>query len=273
MKKFLSLSMLLFLVCSLFACSAGVKPAGATAAPEVTATPEATATQAPTATEAPEVIVFTDAYLEDAVRTAMNKPDGDITVPEAQAVTVLDLRNADWDAMNAENGGIKDISDLKYFPNLTELHLDYNDIQDLSPLSNLTNLETLSFNAVRVKDLSPLASLTKMVNICFDWGYAPDQGFNGYPNIDFVKGMPNLEIFEAKNAGVVDISPLVGLPKLWSCAITDNQITDFSPLAQIKTLKEFEIRNNPATDYSVLEPYREVFPNLFSEYKPDVDLK
>ena len=270
MKKRFSLFLLLVLVCLLSACSAGAKPAEAT---DVTATPVATATPAPTATEAPEVIVFTDAYFEDAVRTALNKPEGDITVPEAQAVTVLDLRNADWDAMNAENGGIKDISDLKYFPNLTELHLDFNDVQDLSPLSGLPNLTMLSFNAVRVKDLSPLASLTKMVNICFDWSYAPDQGFNGYPNIDFVKSMPDLEIFEAKNAGLVDISPLVGLPKLWSVFVTGNQITDISPLAQIKTLKEFEIRENPITDYSALEPYHEVFPNLYSEFQPDVDLK
>ena len=270
MKKLISMLMLLVLVCSLSACSAGAKPAEAT---DVTATPEASATQAPTPTEAQEAVVFTDPYFEDAVRTALNKPEGDITVPEAQEVTVLDLRNADWDAMNAENGGIKDISDLKYFPNLTELHLDFNDVQDLSPLSNLTNLETLSFNAVRVKDLSPLASLSKMVNICFDWSYAPDQGFNGYPNIDFVKGMPNLEIFEAKNAGVVDISPLVGLPKLWSVFVSTNQITDISPLAQIKTLKEFSIAENPITDYSSLEPYREVFPNLYSEFQPDVELK
>lgn len=274
MKKLVSLFMLLVLVVSLFACSASAKPAeNTTTAPRATATPEATETLAPTATEAPEVVVFSDPYFEDAVRTALNKQDGDITVAETETITVLNLQNADWDAMNAENGGIKDISDLKYFPNLTELHLDYNDIQDLSPISTLTNLNTLSFNAVRVKDLSPLASLTKMVNICFDWSYAPDQGFNGYPNIDFVKSMPDLEIFEAKNAGLVDISPLVGLPKLWSVFITDNQITDISPLSQIKTLQEFMIGNNPITDYSALEPFHEVFPMLYEGFQPDVDLK
>ncbi|MEA4913139.1 MAG: hypothetical protein VB061_01020 [Christensenella sp.] len=274
MKKVACLFMLLVLLASLFACSASAKPVeNTTSAPEATATPEATETPAPAATVAPEVVVFSDPYFEDAVRTALNKPDGDITVAEMEAITVLNLQNADWDAMNAENGGIKDISDLKYFPNLTELHLDYNDVQDLSPISTLTNLNTLTFCAVRVKDLSPLASLTKMVNIGFDWSYAPDQGFYGYPNIDFVKSMPDLEIFEAKNAGLVDISPLVGLPKLWSVFITDNQITDISPLALIKTIKEFEIRNNPITDYSVLEPYHEVFPSLFDGFQPDVDLK
>ena len=200
----------------------------------------------------------------------MNKPEGDITVDDAAAVTMLNLSNSDWDAMNAENGGIKDLSDLKYFINLTELNIDYNDIQDLAPLSALTELQVLTFSAVRVKDLSPLASLTNMVFICFDWSYAPDQGFNGYENLDFVRGMKNLEIFEAKNAGIKDISGLVGLPKLWAVAITDNQITDITPLAQIKTLKEFQIGNNPITDYSVLEPMNEVFPSIPEDFQPDV---
>ena len=138
MKRLASLFMLLVLAVSLFACSASAKPVeSTTSAPEATATLEATEAPTPAATEAPKVITFTDANLEDAVRTALNKPDGDITVAETEAITVLNLQNADWDAMNAENGGIKDISDLKYFPNLKELHLDFNDVQDLSPLSNL----------------------------------------------------------------------------------------------------------------------------------------
>lgn len=261
----LSISVLLF---SLVACAPS-NQASTTTAPTNTLV----ITAAPVSTPSSEIIHFTDAYLEDAVRIAMNRPTGDITAAEAELVAVLDLSNQDWDSMNAEDGGIKDISDLKYFPNLTELHLDYNDLQDLTPLSTLTKINTLSFSAVRVNDLSPLATLTAMVNISFDWSYAPDQGFNGYETIDFVKDMKDLEIFEAKNAGIKDITPLASLPKLWSVFITDNQITDISPLAQIKTLKEFEIKNNPISDYSSLEPLHSVFPNLPAEFQPDVDLK
>ena len=274
MKKSFSLFMLLVLGFSLFACTASAKPVENTATTQdVTEAPAETATPAPTATKAPEVIHFTDAYLEETVRTVMNRPEGDITVADAEALNALDLRNADWDAMNAKSGGIKDISDLKYFKNLTELHLDFNDVQDLSPLSTLTKLKTLSFSAVRVSDLSPLAALTSMVNLTFDWSYAPDQGFDGYPSIEFVRGMKELENFAADNAGIVDISPLATLPKLTDIGIANNQITDISPIAQIKTLKQFSIQNNPISDYSALEPYREVFPNLYPEFQPDVDLK
>jgi hypothetical protein len=220
----------------------------------------------------PAAIEFTDPNLEDAVRAAMNKPEGDIAVADAEAVTVLNLANADWDAMNAENGGIKDLSDLKYFPNLTELHLDFNDIQSFEPLSSLTQLTVLTFNGARVDDLSPLSTLTKMVTLCFDWSYSPDGDFKGYGSLDFMRDMKDLEVFEAKKAGITDISVLTGLPKLWSVFIEENLITDISPLAQIKTIKEFLIAGNPIADYSVLEPVHEVFPNLWPDFQPDVDL-
>ena len=270
MKKLISMLMLLVLVCSLSACSTGAKPTEAT---DVTATPEASATPAPTPTEAPEAIVFFDPYFEDAVRTALNKPEGDITVPEAQEVTVLDLRNADWDAMNAENGGIKDISDLKYFPNLKELHLDFNDFHDISPVSALTNLTILSFNGVSLTDLTPLSSLTKLVQLSFNWGYNPEGSFPAVDTLDFMKGMKDLEILEARQQGIKDISALAELPKLWSVFIEGNLITDISPLANIKTIKEFLIAGNPITDFSVLEPIHEVFPLLWQDFKPDVELK
>jgi len=220
----------------------------------------------------PVIIKFTDIHLEEGIRAAMNKSTGDITASDAKMVTVLDLSNKDWDAMNAKNGGIKDISGLKYFTNLTELHLDYNDIQDLSPLSTLTQLSILSFSAVRVEDLSPLESLTNMVTLVFNWSYAPDQGHYGYENIDFIAGMKKLEVFEACNAGLKDITVLGKLPKLKSVHIFDNQITDISPLAKLD-LKEFSLANNPITDYSSITPIREVFPNLWPDFVPDVGIK
>jgi len=220
----------------------------------------------------PVIINFTDLYLEEGIRAAMNKSTGDITVSDAEMVTVLDLSNKDWDTMNAKNGGIKDISDLKYFTNLTELHLDLNDIQDFSPLSTLTQLSTLTFNGVRAKDLSPLKSLTNMVTLGFSWSYAPDQGHYGYENIDFMADMKKLEVFEARNAGIKDIAVLGELPKLWSVFISDNLITDVSPLAKLD-LKEFSLANNPITDYRSITPIREVFPNLWTDFEPDVNIE
>jgi len=212
-------------------------------------------------------IEFNDEVLEAKIRLAMNKPEGDITMEEAAAVTSLDLSNESFDDMNSLNGGIRNIGALKYFINLKELNLSFNNISDFSPLAGLTKLESLGFAGVNVKDLSPLKGLINMKFFGFNWNYAPEQGHNGYENLDFMSDMKNLEAIDAKGAGIKDISALAKLPKLWSVFLTDNQITDVSPLAKLTNLKELELRNNPITDYS---PLKDIYDKL--EYK-DFEMK
>ena len=113
-------------------------------------------------TESAAILEFSDKALEDGIRDAMNKPAGDVTADDAALVTVLNLANKGFDDMNSKNGGVKDISALRYFTELRELDLSFNDIHDLSPLAELENLETLVFNGTSVEDLSPLQDLTNM---------------------------------------------------------------------------------------------------------------
>ncbi len=200
-----------------------------------------------------KIVEFNDEVLEAKIRSAMNKPEGDITMEEAAAVTSLDLSNESFDDMNKINGGVRNIGALQYFINLKELNLSFNDISDFSPLAGLTKLENLGFTGVRVKDLSPLKGLTNLKSLVFDWNYAPGQEHNGYENLDFMADMKNLEIFEAKGDGIKDISALANLTKLWSVFLSDNQITDISPLANLTSLRELALSNNPITDYSPLK--------------------
>lgn len=204
-------------------------------------------------------IEFNDEVLEAKIRAAMNKPEGEITKEEAAAVTSLDLSNESFDDKNSKNGGVRNIGALQYFINLKELNLSFNDIEDFSPLEGLTKLESLGFTGVPVKDLSPLKGLTNLTCLVFDWNYSPEQGHNGYENLDFMSDMKNLEVFEAKGAGIKDISALGNLPKLWSVFLTDNLITDVSPLAKLTNLKELALSNNPITDYS---PLKDIYGQL-----------
>jgi len=219
------------------------------------------------ANEQGNTVEFNDEILENKIRAAMSKPDGEITKEEAAAVTFLDLSNKSFDDMNSKNGGIRNIGALKYFTNLKELNLSFNNISDFSPLAGLTKLESLGFSGVPVKDLSPLKGLTKMICLTFDFNYAPEQGHNGYASLDFMSDMKNLEIFEARSAGIKDISTLGNLTKLWSVFLTENLITDVSPLAKLTNLKELELRNNPITDYS---PLKDIYDKI--EYK-DFEMK
>ena len=253
-KALLSCVAVLFIL-SLAACAAPEAQQVA-AAPAATEAP----TPAPTAEPTPEpVVVFTDAALEARVREAMGKPEGDITLAEAAAVTKLDLSNTSFDDMNSKNGGIHDISDLRYFTGLEDLGLSFNDLHDLSPLSELTSLKYLGFTGIRADDLSVLKGLTNLVFLGFDWTCQEDARQTGTLSLDFMADMKNLEIFSCMGNGVHDISALGGLTKIWSLYIDDNAITDISALANLTNLKELKLNKNPIADYS---PLKDIYPNL-----------
>lgn len=253
MKRFLAVALGFLILITFTACAGNPGPASS-------AVPSETISSTPaSASASTEAIVFSDVALETKVREVMGKPTEDITVEEAKAVLKLDLSNESFDDMNSKNGGIRDIDSLKYFTGLELLDLSFNDIDDFTPLAGLKSLETLFFNGVRPKDLNALKDLTNMVCLVFDWSYAPDQGHNGYESLNFVSNMKNLEVFEAKNAGVKDITALGTLPKLWSVFLCENQITDVSPLANLQNLRELELSDNPITDFS---PLKEVYPKL-----------
>ena len=195
MKKIVIITLALLL--ALMACACGAPNAqqtgaAASSAPAVTEVP----TPEPTAEPTPEpVVVFTDAALEAKVREAMGKPEGDITVEEAKAVVKLDLSNESFDDMSSQNGGIRDISDLKYFTGLEDLNLSFNEISDFTPLAELKSIKSLGFTGVCPKDLSVLKGLTSMTCLIFDWTCDEDQRQSGNISLDFMSGMNDLEIF------------------------------------------------------------------------------
>lgn len=260
MKKtgILLVAALLFL--SLCACAAPAEQQ-TPAAPAAEA-----ATSAPTAEPTPEpVVIFTDAALEARVREAVGKPEGDITVSEAAAVKKLDLSNTSFDDMNSKNGGIHDISDLKYFTGLEDLNLSFNDLHDLSPLADLTSLTSLGFTGIKADDLTVLKGLTNLVFLGFDWTCQEDERQSGTLSLDFMADMKNLEIFSCMGNGVQDISALAGLTKIWSLFLDENAITDVTPIASLTNLRELKLGKNPITDYS---PLKDIYPNLeFADFE------
>ncbi len=264
MKKGLCIILVTIMLFSIAACGAPAVQETQETTPKVSASAPAETPEATVAPTSEPVVVFTDTVLEAKVCEAMGKPEGDITLAEAESVEKLALNNKDFDDQNSKNGGIKDISALQYFTGLKELDISFNNISDLSPLSGLTNLETLVFNGTQVKDLSPLKDLKNMVCIVFCWNYAPDRGYQGFENLDALANMKNLEHIDAKNAGIKDLSTLGTLTKLWDIQLCDNQISDITPLANLKDLKILFLGNNPITDYS---PVADVYPNLDSDFE------
>ncbi len=261
MKKLLFTLLAILLAIGMAACSAP-------AAQQTPAAPPAAATTevpTPEPTPEPAVVVFTDAALEAKVREAMGKPEGDITLAEAKAVLKLDLSNESFDDMNSQNGGIRDISDLKCFTSLEDLNISFNDISDLSPLAELKSIKSLGFTGIAPKDLSVLKGLTNMTCLIFDWTCDESQWRNGDVSLDFMADMKDLEIFSAIGGGIKDITALGGLTKIWSLYLENNAITDISSLANLTKLKELKLSNNPIGDYS---PLNDIYPKLdFADFE------
>ena len=85
---------------------------------------------------------------------------------------------------------------------------------------------------------------TQSLKYCTDVKYL-DIGHNDrLYNIDFVKYMPNLEVFIVMDGTISDISPLAKCPHLEYLELFTNTITDLSPLAGLKELRHLNINWN-----------------------------
>jgi Leucine-rich repeat (LRR) protein len=211
-----------------------------------------TSTEAPTSSD--EVIVFNDDALETYIRAAMNKPEGDITVADAQAVTELELSQM---GVEKNQPYIHNLTALKYFTNLDYLGLGYA-VQnaddptapvDISPLAGLTKLTSLQMGGVVIDDLSAVADLKNLISLTV---------FNGEQALDLtpLAGLTSLQALTLRNNKITDISPLKGLTSLGYLDLEGNQITDVTPLAGLTAMERLFLSGNPITDYSSLAEIR-----------------
>ncbi len=252
MNRIISALLIIAMIVLLSACAAKpAEPTEPTKPQQETTVPAAQSSQA-TEPEPEKVVVFTDPVLEELIRKALNRPDGDITLAEAEATTELNLEM---------EGGVpiprvEDISDIVQFPNLTSLNLNWalyepNCNMDISPLAALTRLECLYICCDNISDISALSGLTNLKDLWI-WG-------NGISDISALAGMTKMRSIWMKTNQISDISSLAGMKDLILLYMEDNQISDLSPLAGLTKLKNILLSGNLVTDYS---PLADVYPNL-----------
>lgn len=267
MKRLISLFLAMLLAFGLFSCASPAPQA----APPIPTAVEAPAqpTSAPAEAIAPEqdpntVITFDDDVLESMIRTAMNKPDGDITVADALSVTQLDLT---MDGSNWSNPRIHSLDALKYFTNLTNLSMSWalqNEGKgvDLSPLSGLTKLEVLLLGCVEIYDIAPLKPLVNLKSLWI-WGcrYLSD--------ISALSGMTNMLDLWIKGNSIQDLTPIANMKNLERLYMEENLVQDLSPLAGLTKLTSLLLSDNPVKDYSVLSG---IYPNLVEkDFEPTAE--
>ena len=237
MKRVLCLMMAAIMAVALAACGAPAANDASTPASIAEPTPES-------------VVVFTDPVLEAMVRTAMNKPEGDITPAEAETVTELKL-NIEWQQQIPPETQIQNISGLENFKNLETLELSFHNIKDISPLAGLTKLTSLSLGGNPVADITPLSGMTALRGLMLFNCAANDYAtLSKFVNLDFL--MLDYSTF-------TDASVLSGLTRLTHLSLSHTQVKDVSPLAGLASLRRLFLAESPVEDYS---PLVGIYPNL-----------
>jgi internalin A len=269
MKKAICILLTLLMALSLFACAAKSEPAV-----EATEAPAAEATAAPAEEPtAPEetgfdpnmVIAFNDDALENLVRIAMNKPEGDILVSDAQAMTelTLEINPNDWSIER-----IHDLGALQYFTNLTQLSIFWsvqngeywdNDV-DISALAGLTKLTNLQIRSVAISDISALGNMKDLERLLLtETGRLND--------LSPLANCKKLLTIDMPGNAITDISALAGLTELQEVLLNDNYVSDVTPLAGLTHLTMLLLSNNPIKDYSSLAGIRAGLTDC--DFEPD----
>lgn len=104
------------------------------------------------------LIHWSEPVIEQAVRDKLAKPEGSITVEEAESI----------DEIRINYRGLKNISDLGFLKNLTTLCLSENEISDISVLSRLTKLKELDLDHNKIRDISALGGLRNLTRLNLD---------------------------------------------------------------------------------------------------------
>lgn len=184
--------------------------------------PTATTTPSFSASTVPAVVTFADPVLEAMVRGAMGKPEGDITVAEAQAVTRMDFSNVWSQYLPDQAELIHDLGGLEAFTNLESLDLSDQSIIDISALQGLTKLTYLSLAGNPVSDVTPLAGLTNLTLLILTGSQAQD--YNA------LASLVNLQVLLLDNSTISDLTPLVGLSNLQQLYLTNTPTEDYISL-------------------------------------------
>jgi Leucine-rich repeat (LRR) protein len=283
MKRIIGAVLAVMLILSAAACSAPATESTTLTTDEPSVTSGTVTTSAPVTTSestpAPASVVFNDSVLEQLVREQMHKPEGAITLTEAEAVEYLDLKEYEPSTPSAR---IKDISALQYFKNLKGLDISYQSVEDLSPLAGLVKLEGFNYwGAEQCTDFSALANMVNMLDITIAGTQGDGIKFND-ADMQSLAGMINIEMLWIQGAkaltdisvvtnfnrlyrlnldycGISDISPVASVTSLVEMDLRGSQVSDVSPLKTLTNLKTLYLEGCPVSDYS---PLQDIYPQL-----------
>ena len=209
-------------------------------------------------------IIWTEPFIEQGVRDALDKPEGIITSEDLDGITELYIYGEAYfdtetsitawavgenefkcDNETYEIGNISNLEDIKYFKNLTILELNFNAINDLSPLENLTNFKLIDLSNNFIENISPLENMLYLEDL--------NISVNNINDISPLEGLINLKHLGFASNQVSDISSLKNLVNLEYLNFVKNFISDITSLNKMTKLEELSLGFNQISDISVLK--------------------
>ena len=149
--------------------------------------------------------------------------------------TALSLK----DRLILKGEGVVNISSLKFFKNLKELSLEYNNIVNIEPLSQLTELQILWIDDNEIQDLRPISDLDLL------WLSAGDNQINKLTPLSSQKNLYRLWL-GGNQIGSID--PLEDLVELRKLHLALNQVEDISVLSKLENLSSLYLGYNNIKD-------------------------
>lgn len=107
-------------------------------------------------------------------------------------------------SLNLEDYGLKDLTPVGFFSQLTTLKIKYGKLQNLQPLANLVNLTKLDLQYSNITDPTPLWSLPKLNTLILSG--------NKIVSLEGLAG-PHLQDLDLSYNEILDIKPLANLER------------------------------------------------------------
>ncbi len=185
-------------------------------------------------------VLFPDANLEAAVRSAINKPTGDIRR--------TDLVGTGFTSLSAPDSGIQDLTGLEYCRDLTNLNLSGNAFSDIGPLAFLYELRYVYLRNNAIQDLSSFTPLHEVRHL--DLAGNPLGSGSGLAPLASLVRLETL-ILSGCALESDDLNHIKGLPVRY-LTLDDNAIVDLTHLSAMSALAYLYIGNNAIVEITPL---------------------
>ncbi len=202
-------------------------------------------------------VTFTCPELERIVREQVGKMEGDLLSEDLQYLSSLRIWEVDvssfdgleyavnLDSVSIGHSMVPELGSLGDLPNLTYLNISYSEVTEPLVFQYPKSLTRVSFIDTQLQDLDFMKGMVNLESLTLSRV--------GISDITPLQSMAKLQTLRMDDNAIVDLEPLRGKPDLVSLNLQGNEVMDIGPLADLTALEELVLSYNPVTNLQPLE--------------------